>query len=355
MPANLTPDYMAAEARFKAAREPRERIEALEEMLRVIPKHKGTDHLRGNLRKRLSQLREEVRSAPKGGGRRADPGYVPSQGAGQVLLLGRANVGKSALLAAMSNAEPAVAEYPYTTQKPLPGMAFHQDVPIQLVDTPAADPSLFQAWMNPALRNADLAVAVLDPSMPGVLGAIDTMAELAGRGRVSLVPAWWAVEEAAPAGEVEEDLTGRELDDADLLARLDPGKVELPMLVAVNKVDLPDQHDELEVLRELMGDDWPILPVSANTGEGLQQLAEALFRALRVIRVYAKPPGKPASMKEPIVLPIGATVRDMARTIHRDIERQFRFARIWCDRYHDGQRIPREQVLEDGDLVEIHV
>ncbi len=354
MPANLTPDYMAAEARFKAAREPRERIEALEEMLRVIPKHKGTDHLRGNLRKRLSQLREEARSAPSGAGKRVDPGYVPPQGAGQVLLLGRANVGKSALLAAMTNAEPAVAEYPYTTQRPLPGMAFFEDVPIQLVDTPAADPAVFPTWMNPALRNADLAVAVLDPSMPGVLGALDTMAELAGRGRVSLVPAWWALDEVAAAAEGEADLSGQELDDADLLARLDPGDVELPVLVVVNKVDLPDQPDEFEVLQELVGDDWPILPVSAVSAEGLDRLAEALFRALRVIRVYAKPPGKPASMKEPILLPIGATVRDMARTIHRDIERQLRFARIWCDRYHSGQRIPREQVLEDGDVVEIH-
>ncbi len=354
MPANLTPTYMAAEARFKAAREPRERVEALEEMLRVIPRHKGTDHLRGNLRKKLSQLRDDARAAKKGGGKRVDPGYVPPQGAGQVLLLGPANAGKSALLASMTRAEPEVAEYPFTTHRPLPGMALHEDVPIQLVDTPATDPSVFLTWMNPALRNADLALAVLDPSTPGVLGAIDEMQALAGRGRVGLVPAWWALGRGDGGPAAAEDLSGRELDDAELLARLDPGDVELPLLVAVNKVDLPAGPEDAEALRELLGDEWPMLDVSAATGEGLPELAAALFRALRVIRVYAKPPGKPPSMKAPIILPIGATVRDMARTIHREIEDSLRFARIWCDRLHDGQRVPGEQVLEDGDVVEIH-
>ena len=123
MPANLTPDYMLAEARFKAAREPTERIEALEEMLRVIPKHKGTDHLRGDLRRKLSHLREEARSGgKKGAARRADPGYVPSQGAGQVVLLGPSNTGKSSLVAALTRAEPEVAPYPYTTRKPMPAI-----------------------------------------------------------------------------------------------------------------------------------------------------------------------------------------------------------------------------------------
>ncbi len=354
MPANLTPDYMSAEKRFKAAREPRERVEALEEMLRVIPKHKGTEHLRGGLRKKLSQLRDELKTAGKGGGKRIDPGYVPPQGAGQVMLLGRANAGKSALLAAMSNAEPEVAEYPFTTLRPLPGMARHQDVSIQLVDTPSADPSVFLTWMNPALRNADLAVAVLDPSIPGTLGDLEDLGALAGRGRVGLVPAWWALEGGEADARREEDLSGQELGDEELLARLEPGDVELPTLLVVNKLDLPGQRDEFEVLRELLGDGWPMLAVSAATGEGLERLAEALFRGLRVIRVYAKPPGKPASMNEPIVLPIGSTVGDMARTIHRDIERELRFARIWGERFHDGQRIPRGQRLADGDVVEIH-
>jgi len=354
MPANLTPDYLAAEARFKAAREVRERIEALEEMLRVIPKHKGTDHLRGNLRRKLSQLRDEQRTAGKKGGKRVDPGYVPGQGAGQVVLMGPANSGKSALLAALTNAEPAVAEYPYTTQRPQPGMMLFEDVPIQLVDAPAMEAAVYQPWMNTTLRNADLGLIVVDPSMPGVLGVADGIAELVWRARVEVEPCWWAVRDEAVDRAQAEDVTGHELADDEILARLEPGDVQLPVLMVGNKIDAGDNAEEYEVLAELLGERWPLLAVSAETGEGLDALRRATFRALRVIRVYAKPPGKPASMNEPIVLPVGATVGDMALFIHKEIAERFRFARIWSDRHHDGQRIPRDQVLQDGDVVEIH-
>ena len=354
MPANLTPDYLSAEARFKAAREVRERIEALEEMLRVIPKHKGTDHLCGDLRRKLSQLRDEQRTAGKKGGRRVDPGYVPRQGAGQVVLLGPANSGKSALLAALTNAEPVVADYPYTTQRPQPGMMMFEDVPIQLIDAPAMDPVVYQSWMNTTLRNADMGLVVVDPSMPGVLGVADALAELVWRARVEIEPCWWAVREAAGERGETEDVTGLELDDDAILARLEPGDVKLPLVIVASKLDEGDNAEEFEVLCELLGDRWPLIAASSKTGDGLDELRRAVFRALRVIRVYAKPPGKPPSMNEPIVLPMAATVGDMALHIHKEIAEHFRFARIWSGRHHDGQRVPRDQVLEDGDVVEIH-
>ncbi len=354
MPANLTPTYLAAEARYKAATESHERIEALEEMLRVIPKHKGTDHLRGNLRRKLSQLRVEQRTASKKGGGRSDPGHVPRQGAGQLVLLGPANGGKSSLLAALTNAEPAIADYPYTTQRPQPGMMTCEDVAIQLVDGPAVEPAVYQPWMNTLVRNADVGLVVVDPSMTGVLGVMDDLRDTVSRARVELVPAWWAVGEGGERAAQEEDVTGVELDDAELLARLEPGDEELPVLVVAGKADVPGNDDDFEVLVELLGEDWPMIAVSARTGAGLDDLRRAALASLQVIRVYAKPPGKPPSMHEPIVLPRGATVADMARAIHREIAEDLRFARIWSDRHHDGQRIPQDQELEDGDVVEIH-
>ncbi len=356
MPANLTREYIAAEARFKAARGPQARIEALEEMLRVIPKHKGTDHLRGDLRKKLSQLREEQRSgARKKASRKADPGYVPAQGAGQVVLLGATNSGKSALVAALTHAEPLVAPYPYTTRKPLPAMMKYEDAPIQLVDAPAIEPVVYEPWMNSLVRNADLGIVVLDPSAVGVLGSLDEIGELVGRGRVRLAAAWWSVgKEGADRPDTEEDLMGQELDDAALLARLDLGGVELPVVVACNKVDEGDNRDQFDVLADLLGGAWPLLPVSARTGEGLDRLREVIFRGLRVIRVYAKPPGKPPSTEEPIILPVGSTVRDLARSIHKDLEMRLRYARIWSDRHFEGQRIPHDEELQDRDIVEIH-
>jgi len=356
MPANLTPEYIAAEGRFKAARDTKDRIEALEVMLRVIPKHKGTDHLRGDLRKRLSQLREEFKSGKKKGTRRADPGYVPAQGGGQVVLLGPSNTGKSALVTALTRAEPEVAPYPYTTRKPLPAMMMYEDAQIQLVDAPAMERAVYEPWMNSLARNADIGVVVLDPSAVGVLGALDEIAELVGRGRVKLSPAWWATGEGeAGRRETDEDLAGQELDDDALLARLEPGDIELPIVVVVNKIDAGDNREQFEVLAELLGGAWPLLTVSAQTGEGLDRLREVIFRGLRVMRVYAKPPGKPASTEEPIILPLGATVRDMARSIHKDFAAQLRFARVWSDRHFDGQRIPYDEELRDRDIVEIHI
>jgi ribosome-interacting GTPase 1 len=356
MPANLTPEYRAAEARFKAARETKDRIGALEEMLRVIPKHKGTDHLRGDLRKRLSQLREEQRSgSKKKGARKADPGCVPRQGAGQVVLLGPSNAGKSALVAALTRAEPAVAPYPYTTRHPLPGMMMYEDAAIQLVDAPAVERAVYEPWMNTLVRNADLGLAVLAPSSAHVLSFLDEIDELIGGGRVKLAAAWWAMGEGARGrADSEEDVTGRELDDEAILARLEPGDVELPVVVVVNKIDEGDNRQQLDALAELLGETWPLVAVSAETGEGLDRLREVIFRGLRVVRVYAKPPGKPASTKVPIILPVGSTVRDMARSIHKDLEIQLRFARVWREGHFDGQRIPRDAELHDRDILEIN-
>jgi len=359
MPANLTPEYIAAEARFKAAQEPGERIEALEHMLRVIPKHKGTDHLRGDLKKKLSQLREDARGAKrKGGVRKADPGQIPRQGAGQVVLLGPANSGKSSLLAALTNAEPEIGDYPYTTQKPQPGMMKFEDAPIQLVDCLAAESSVFQSWMTTLLRRAHFGVVVLDPNAPGVLDALPEIEALLARSRVTLVAATWASDAAssqARPGDAVEAAADRELDDTELLARLEPGDKELPAVVAANKVDHGNNREQTEVLRELLGGRWPMLAVSAHSGEGLDELRAWVFHGLRMIRVYAKPPGKPPSTKEPITLPIGATVHDMARHIHKELAAGLRFARIWSQRHHDGQRITRAHVLEDGDIVEINM
>ena len=149
-------------------------------------------------------------------------------------------------------------------------------------------------------------------------------------------------------------MQGQELGDDELLARLDPGDAELPTVLLANKLDVGDNRTEVTVLSELLGESWPLLAVSAQTGEGLERVREVGFRALRVIRVYAKPPGKPASTQSPIILPIGATVRDMARLIHKELETNLRFARIWSARHFDGQRIPRDAELHDKDIVELN-
>ena len=106
MPANLSPEYKAAEANFRKARDPKERLEWLREMLRVIPKHKGTDHLQGDIKRRIRELSEELEAARKRAGRAAVRRIVTRpEGAAQIALLGPPNSGKSSLHARLTGSK----------------------------------------------------------------------------------------------------------------------------------------------------------------------------------------------------------------------------------------------------------
>ena len=119
MPANLPPDYKAAERRFREAKTTEDKIAALQEMMAIIPKHKGTDKLRADLRRRLSKLKAE-QAQPSKKGRKGPSYHIPKEEAPQVALIGSPNTGKSAFVTATTNATPEVANYPFTTRVPLP-------------------------------------------------------------------------------------------------------------------------------------------------------------------------------------------------------------------------------------------
>ena len=134
MPANLTPEYLAAEEEFKSAQSHEEKIAALERMLSTVPKHKGTEKLQADIKRRLSRERKEGHK--KGGARTVPFWLVKKEGAGQVALIGPPNAGKSSLLAALTNARPEVADYPFTTHAPTPGMMAYENIQVQLIDLP---------------------------------------------------------------------------------------------------------------------------------------------------------------------------------------------------------------------------
>ncbi len=331
MPANLTPEYLNAEQRYRQAASPQERLEALEEMLRTVPKHKGTEKLQADIKRKIARLRQEIQT--RRGGARAQPFFhVPKEGAGQVVLVGPPNAGKSSLLRALTNAAPEVAPYPMTTRVPQPGMMQFENVQVQLVDTPPVCPEFDEGWLYSLIRAADAAVLVLDCSDDGILYLEDTL-RLLPENRVFLVG------EDAPARE-------------------DPG---LPRgahkrtVVVANKWDLPNAPDNLSVLLELVGARLPARPltVSALRGDGLETLRGRVFRALHRIRVYSKPPGRKPDLASPFVLPRGATVRDAAEVIHKELAENLKYARLW-GRGYTGQMVGREHVLEDGDVLELH-
>lgn len=329
MPANLTPEYQRAEQRYRQASSWDQKLEALEEMLRVMPKHKGTDKLQADVKRKISQLRK---SGPPRGASHRDLFHVPPQGAGQVLLLGPPNSGKSSLVAALTRAPVKVADYPFATHAPVPGMTHFEDVPIQLVDLPPATAEHVPPGMYGALRNADAIMIVLDAASPSLLE--DMEASLDVLARRDLV----AVSRA----------DGQDARDPD-------GRQRKKTLVVATKADRPGAAENFAALQELYGDRLQLLLVSTQPSQDLDRIPHALFELLNVIRIYAKPPGKPPDMQAPFVLPRGSTVTDLVEQIHRGLVGQLRTARLWGDGVFDGQQVPHDHVLRDKDVVELHI
>ncbi len=322
MPANLTPQYLEAERRYRHATTPEEQLAALQEMMATIPKHKGTEHMQADIRRRMAKVRTEAarrRAAPKG----PTWHHVAREGAGQITLVGPPNTGKSRLLAALSNAEPLVAPYPFATRAPLPGMVAFEDVQIQLVDLPPIAPETTEPWLFALIRQADGALLVADLGDDDLLEALERALDLTSQFNVHV-------------------------------GRRGAGDQAVPTLLVAAKADSPGAADRLEILREAYADRFPILAVSADASMNISALREEMFRLLNVIRVYTKAPGRRPDKTVPFVLRRGATVQDAAAIVHKDFVERLKYARVWGSRTFDGQMVQREHVLEDGDILELH-
>ena len=326
MPANLTPVYREAEAKFKAAVTREEKIAALEEMLRVIPKHKGTEHLQGDLRSRLSKLRQEPKKKP---GSKGLSHKIPKEGAGQVTLVGAPNSGKSSLVATLTHAKPDVAPYPLTTLKATPGMMPFQDIGFQLVDLPPLCHEHVEPWVYDLIRASDLAWLVVSVQNP--LQGLELVEELLATKAIGLYPAGSQPPEAPR-----------------------PGWTYKRTILVVTGMDLPGAQGDLEALEELVELPWPRVAVSTSTGSSLAELGRVTFQALDIIRVYSKEPRKDPDMTRPFTLPRGSSIQDLARAIHKEIAEEVKFARVWGPSAFDGQSVHEHHVLEEGDVVELH-
>ena len=336
MPANLSPEYKAAEAGFRSTREPRERLEWLREMLRTIPKHKGTEHLQADIKARIKDLGEQLEGGRKGGGHGGPVLVIRPEGAAQIALIGPPNSGKSALHGRLTGSGALVAPYPFTTQVPQPGMLPHEDIHFQLIDLPPVAPEHPVPWLGSTLQMADAALLVADLGEPACLEQLQAVQSILAGRRVTLTEHWEAADADGPAAE-------------------DVFSVRLPTLLLANKADLMvDPATELQTLRELSGLPFPALAVSAETGLGLGGLGPWLFSHLGIVRVYTKVPGHAADRQRPFTLRRGQTVGDVARMVHRDLGRTLRYARIWGPSGFDGQQVGHEHHVADGDVVELH-
>jgi len=328
VPTNLPPHYYKAEDRFKAAKDPHEKIAHLKEMMAIMPHHKGTDKIRAELNKKLSALNAQLEQAKKSGKAKGiNLYYVPPQEAPQAMLVGAANAGKSSLVAAVTNAAVEVAEYPFTTTLPKPGMMAFEDVQIELVDTPPVMQRPLEYWLVDQARATGAILVVADLGAPDCCEMVELIKEGFGERGIELVD---------------------QLDEDEERAQN-----QRRTLLVANKADHPDAPVNLEFLQELLPL-WPRVLVSSRKPESLELFRRAVFDRMEIVRVYTKIPGKPAEMDTPYIVPVGATVLEVAGKVHRDFLETFVSAKVWGSGKFDGQTVDREHRVADGDLIEIH-
>ncbi|MBI5117633.1 TGS domain-containing protein [Candidatus Poribacteria bacterium] len=328
MPANLTPDYLEAERAYKEAKTPSERMECLERMLSTIPKHKGTEKMQADIKRRIAQIKDKMeheRSQKRGG-----PSLVVKrEGAGKVVLVGPPNTGKSQLICSFTNAKPEVAPYPFTTRAPVPAMMPFEDVFIQLVELPALSEDHFEPATGDNVRNADLALVVADLASADPLAQVTSTLQLLERVKIKL----------SRTGSVE---------------GLEPGWSVKKALIVANKCDCDEDSALLSLMKELWEGDLPILAISAEKGRNLESLRSEIFQSLEIIRVYSKAPGKSLHKDTPFTLKVGSTLLDFAAAVHKDFAENLKHGRVWGSVAFPGQNVSSDYVLADGDIVELH-
>ncbi|UCF44760.1 MAG: 50S ribosome-binding GTPase [Candidatus Bathyarchaeota archaeon] len=390
MPTNLPPDAKDKWAEVEATRNPREKIKRMQEFLSLVPQHKGTMKLRGQIKKKMAVLRKEMEERKqKRAGRGGQKFFIEKEGAAQVALLGVTNVGKSCLLSAVTNANVAVSPAPYTTHEPVPAVMSFEDVQFQVVEAPAVmeGSAAGRAWGLKSLalaRNADGLILMVDLSrdpvaqLSLVLGELEKARVLVSkpRGRVDIDRRYMGaglriilVGKLVDCSMHEVEALLRSYRIADAVVKIS-GEVTLdevedaifesttykPAIVVANKLDVAGAEANLQMLESFVDGRVPVIAVSCEKKLGLEKLGETLFRELSVIRIYTKEPGVREPSQRPFTLRRGATVADLARSIHSDFERDFAFARIWAERLvFSPQKFGCGFVLEDGDVVEIHL
>ncbi|HOD65673.1 MAG TPA: 50S ribosome-binding GTPase [candidate division Zixibacteria bacterium] len=332
MPANLPPQYYELERAYNAEKDPREKLRLAQELLRIMPKHKGTDKLQAEMKAKISRHRKEIEAggARAGGAAKAvAKDYIEKEGAGQVILIGPPNAGKSSLLDALTSAKPEIGDYPYTTREPQPGMMTFETVQIQLIDTPPISVELYENYLTGLIRNADLVVLVCDLEARSMLDDLRFIIATLREKRIILQP--------EVAGEPD-----------------DPKYCGKRTVLCAHK----EYEDEDGSKRRQLAGAYPgyrIVTTSIIDEASLEAFRRAIFEELRIIRVYTKPVGHDPDYRDPIILPAGGTVAEAAATLHKDFLQKLKFAKVWGKGKFDGQRVQNDYALSDGDIVEFHI
>ena len=331
MPANLPPQYYELEREFRAEKDNREKLRMAEELLRMMPKHKGTDKLQAEMKAKISALKKKLEQPGKSAGTRQAPAHdhIDKEGAGQVILIGPPNSGKSSLVDALTAAKPLVADYPYSTREPQAGMMTYKSIQIQLIDTPPISPESYENYLSGLIRNAELVVLVCDLSAEDSQDDLEFVMQKLNEKRIILKP---------DATEPPED----------------PRYCAKRCLLCGHK-EYDDESGEMQKRLSEQFAGFEMVPTSILDDDSLDAFRSAVFKNLSIIRVYTKPISKEADFSNPVILPTGSTVEDAAFDLHKDFATRFKFAKIWGEGKFDGQRVQRDFKLIDEDILEFHL
>lgn len=321
MPANLPPQYFDVEEQYREAKDPQEKLVYLQQMLSIVPKHKGTEKLQAELKTKIKKLKDAIAKQKKSKGAGGAWYQVEKQEAGQAVLVGLANSGKSTLLNSLTNAHAQIGEYPFTTQLPQVGMMEFENIKIQIVDTPPLY-NESPPWLFGLYRNSDFLLIVLD-------------------GKGDMVKDFETIQGSLDSKNI-------------FIKESEFGDVKKAIIV-LNKCEGPEKMSFKEYINTHHKNAFTVVAVSANTTQGVDLLRREIFEALDIIRVYTKKIGKPILKEAPVVLKHGATVIDAAEHIHKDFKRNLKYARLWNETGYSGQRVEKNHVLGDEDILEFHV
>ena len=384
MPANVTPEYLAAEEEYREAKTSTEKLRALEKMLTLIPKHKGTEKMQMQIKRKISRIKEEMETKA----RKTSHGptfNVKKEGAAQVALVGLPNSGKSLILSKLTNADVSVDNYAFTTTMPTPGMMEYKDVQIQLVEIPAVirDVSLgkgFGLQILSAIRAADVVALIIDLSQ-NPLEQMQMILDELEKGGINLneEPSDLEILKKAEGGidirgkqffhgdehALKEVLLKEKIHNALIVFRsdttleqvvdtLDESVAFKPAIILATKGDSKNSKMNFALLKKYYGE-YDIVPVSAEKQINLEHAQEAIYQRLNFIRVYTKTPKEEVAYP-PITMKPHSTVYDAAGRIHKQFQRKFKYAKIWGpSAKYDGQKVGSDHVLQDGDIVEVHI
>jgi ribosome-interacting GTPase 1 len=389
LPANLTPEAKAKWREAELAKNPREKLEAYQEFLSSIPKHKGNERLQAQIKTKIANIKEELlaRRGKRGGG--YSGWRVEREGAAQIMLLGPTKAGRSSLLRFLTKAQAVIADYQFATQRPTPGMLAFEDIQLQLVELPA--PQLnkggkyeIQPESVDLIRSADGLFLMIDLTsdplnqLLRMTSALETVRIATQRtaSRVEIVPekgsgeiriATSALQVSCTPVQVRDllhsygmknalvriygDATIDDVEDA-IFENVTTYK---PSIIIANKLDLPSAKQAAEHFAQENLTGLPTLFTSCLTGQGLKDIGDVAFRSLGIIRVYTREPNATKPSENPFVVQSGTTVQELARSIHTDLANRYRYSRIWGPTSKfAGERVGPDHVLGDRDIVEIH-